>query len=249
MIYFNDQFIKNENSISIHDSGFTTGIGIFDSMLAHDGELIHSKDHYDRIIFDSENIIGIAPHLTYKNFISICHKLLEQNNLKTNHARVRTMITGSTTPKPLMKSTQTSILIHVANATPPNENKIMRVALVTDFPRIAGCKLENSKRLDYSRSYAARRAAEKLGAEDAILINTDGHIACGTTSNIFIKENGKLFTPPLSDGVLAGVTRKNILRKNPTTNQESISLDRLKKADIIYLTNSFFGMKPVKLIN
>ncbi len=249
MIYFNGQCIDDENLISIYDSGFTTGIGIFDSMLAHEGELIHCIDHFDRIIFDSKNIMGIAPELSFKNFVSICQKLLLQNNLNQNYARVRTTITGATAPKPLAKVTQTSILIHVANTIPPHKDEIMSVAIIKDYPRIAGCKLENSKRLDYSRSYAARRDAEKRGAQDAILINTDSNIACGTTSNIFIEENGKLFTPPLSDGVLAGVTRKNILRKNSTVKEETISINRLRRANKIYLTNSFLGIKEVKLIN
>ena len=108
MIFYNGQYLKDDNIISINDSGFTTGIGIFDSMLAHKGELTHCIDHYDRIIFDSNNVIGLKPNLSFNNFVSICRKLLGENNLNNDYARIRTTITGSITPKPLSKSTTTS---------------------------------------------------------------------------------------------------------------------------------------------
>ncbi len=249
MIFFNGQYLKDDNIIPVNDSGFTTAIGIFDSMLSYKDELIHCIDHFDRILFDSKNVIGIEPKLSFNNFVTICRKLLAENKFDHDYARIRTTITGGIANAPLAKATECSILIHVAKASAPDENTPITAAVITDHPRIAGCVLENSKRLDYTRSYAARRKAENKGAQEAIITNTNGTIACGATSNIFIKENLKLVTPPLSDGVLAGVTRKNILRKNKAVIEESISIDRLKAADEVYLTNSFFGMKRVKLLH
>jgi len=247
MIYYNGNYTKNKNIIPINDSGFATAIGIFDSMLSKNGTLIHGQDHYDRILFDAKNVIGIEPQLYFDEFEKICSTLLKENNLSNDYARIRTTVTGGEVSKPLEPSKDISILIHVVKTVAPDENTPVTATIITDYPRIAGCRLENSKRLDYSRSYAARRAAEEKGVTEAILINTNGNIACGATSNIFIKEGDTLITPPLSDGVLAGVTRKNILRDTPTAKEESISPNRLKQADAAFLTNSFFGMKPIKV--
>ncbi|MEM8834157.1 MAG: aminotransferase class IV [Pseudomonadota bacterium] len=225
----------------------TTGIGVFDSMLVKDSELQYGQDHYDRLIHDADTVIGAKSSLSFSDFENIIHELLKKNSLTDGFVRVRSTITGGEVNAPLAKSDTPTIFISAAATTLPDTTTPLKCAVITDFPRIAGCKLENCKRLDYSRSYAARRKAEELGAGEAILTNTEGNIACGATSNIFIRENGKLITPPLSDGILAGVTRKNIMKEKEVI-EESISIDRLRSADKIYLTNSFFGMREIKIV-
>ena len=222
MIYINGHYKEASDTLISHrDSGFSTGIGIFDSMLAVDGKPIHPQEHYERIIDDVECVIGLSPPYPpacggeaiaggEKNFVNIIHDLLDKNNLTTGYARIRTTVTGGEVKRPLAPAQIPTILIDAASCDAPPEMPVT-CAIINDFPRIAGCVLENCKRLDYSRSYAARRKAESLGAEEAILTNTDGNIACGAASNIFIEESGVLITPPLSDGVLAGVTRRKIL--------------------------------------
>ena len=248
MIYFNGNYIDETTPfISHRDCSFTTAIGIFDSMLSVKGKLIHLQEHYQRILHDSEIVIGITPTLSLEKFETICLKLLKENSLMKGHARIRTTITGGLVDKPLAPAHTPTILIDAALSAPLNNETPLKCAIITDFPRITGCILENCKRLDYSRSYAARRQAEKQGAEEAILTNTNGNIACGATSNIFIEENGVLITPPLSDGVLAGVTRRKLIEERNVL-EESISPDRLKSADKIYLTNSFFGLREITLL-
>lgn len=248
LIFLNGDYIKdNAPLISHRDSGFTTGIGIFDSMLAQNGEPIYIQEHYERIVHNTKIVIGFKPELSFNKFKKICYHLLKKNNLKDNYARIRTTITGGIVKVPLAPAQEPTILIDTQASTNPDNIKPAKCVIIKDFPRIAGCTLENCKRLDYSRSYAARRAAEKRGGDEAILTNTSGNIACGTTSNIFIEENGQLITPPLSDGVLAGITRKNLIEKR-NVKEESISIDRLKNADNIFLTNSFIGLRQAFLI-
>lgn len=251
-IYINGTYQEADDvSISHRDSGFTTGNGIFDSMLVKDGTAIHAREHYERIIHDVGIVIGIDPDFSFEEFEKIYKMLLEKNNIQEGYARIRTTITGGVVDAPLDPVNTPTILMGAAATDNPNDITPVTAAIITDFPRIAGCILENCKRSDYSRSYAARREAEKIGAVEAILTNTDGNIACGATSNIFIEENGNLITPPLSDGVLAGVTRRKLIeerQKNQEVREESISIERLKSADKIFLTNSFIGLRPVTLL-
>jgi len=248
IVYLNGEFLEdNQNLISHSDSGFTTGIGIFDSMLALDGQLIHGSEHFERIIYDTKTVIGLKPNMSFDKFNDICQKLFTKNNLEKNYVRVRTTITGGNVKAPLLPAHTPTILIHIAQSYNPEKVEPISCAIISDYPRIAGCKLENCKRLDYSRSYAARRAAEALGAEEAILTNTNGDIACGATSNIFIEENGTLIPPPLIDGVLSGVPRRKIIQDKNAL-EETISLERLKKADKSYLTNSFIGLRQIQKI-
>ena len=85
-------------------------------------------------------------------------------------------------------------------------------------------------------------------AEDAIMLNSAGHVCCATTSNIFVREGEKLFTPPLSDGVLSGITREKIMGRHDVT-EESLLPERLFEADAVFLTNSIQGVRPVKRID
>lgn len=247
ILFLNDEYIDEDDfKISHQDSGLSTSNGVFDSMLAHNGTPVHLDDHYDRLMHDASIVIGNAPNLSKEKFLQLCANLLEKNNLTNGYARIRSTITGGTVSAPLALSTYPTFFMSVGHAVPPNEIKPIKCAVITDYPRIAGCALENCKRLDYSRSYAARRKAQELGADEAIVTNTNGNIACGATSNIFIQENGNLITPPLSEGVLAGVTRKNLMIERDVK-EEIISLNRLKSADQIYLTNSFFNLRDVIL--
>ena len=246
IIYLNGEFKEGKTPLISHkDCGFTTSIGIFDSMLAKEGKPLHIIEHFERIMHDSETVIGLKPDLSFRDFCGIVARLLANNAKDAPYARIRTTITGGQVPAPLSPASKPTILIDVSSCDAPPETPIT-CAIITNFPRIAGCVLENCKRLDYSRSYAARRKAESLGAEEAILINTDGNVACGATSNIFIEENGILITPPLTDGVLAGVTRRKILAEQGVK-EESISVERLQNADKIYLTNSFINLRCVTL--
>ena len=76
------------------------------------------------------------------------------------------------------------------------------------------------------------------------MTNTDGNIACASTSAIFIVEGSDIITPPLEDGVLDSISRRALVR-DYGAKQESISPERLKGADFIFLTNTIRGVRPV----
>lgn len=235
--------------ISSDDAGFVNGLGVFDSMLAIDGVLQNPAEHFDRLLHDIQVVMGYdASWLPgFVDMTNIWVPLLSHNNMMKGFARVKTIVTGGTSSGPLKVSNVPSVVVSVARAADPESVLPLTCAIVRDFPRVAGDALENCKRLDYTRSFAARREAQNIGAEEAIITNTQGHIACAATSNVFIRENGKLYTPPLSDGVLAGITRRMILARGEAVEQ-TLSEDRLRNAEAVYLTNSFTGMREVSKI-
>ncbi len=246
MIWLNGTFVSAQAPHIHHqNSGWTTGLGIFDSLLCIDGVPQHVQDHYERLLHDSEFVLRQSPKdFSFLLFKRVIKELLKKNNLKNGLARIRTTVIGGVQSIPLDPLTDITILMSAGLAYPPTP---ITAVIITDYPRIAGCPLENCKRLDYTRSYAARMDAREKGATDALLTNTNGDIACGTTSNIFIEEHEQLITPPLSDGVLAGVTRKNLIKERDIR-EENISIDRLLKADKVYLSNSFMGLQAIKIL-
>lgn len=246
LFWINGEFREYAPALTPDDAGIVTGIGVFDSMLAVDGVPQYADEHLARVTGDSRVVMGVSPALP-ADINDIIVSLLMQNNLAQGHARIRTVITAGPMSAPLARPDRLTVMMTVGPAPAPEGFPPTRGVIITDFPRIAGCVLENCKRLDYTRSYAARRKAETMGGDEAIITNTNGHIACAATSNIFIVENGRWITPPLSDGVLDGVTRRHVIADKNAA-EESIPPERLRAAQEVYLTNSFVGLRPVILV-
>ncbi len=236
--------------VAHNDTGFSGGLGVFDTMLAVDGVLIDAKAHFERLQHDAEAVLGIGgPWLpTFSSLSEAWLPLLGENRLTHGHARVKTIVTGGVSDAVLRIAQTPSVVISVSSSPAPDSFGPIPCRIIPDYRRIAGDVLENCKRLDYSRSFAARRKAQEQGAEDAIFLNTDGNVACGATSNLFIVEGGHYITPPLADGVLDGITRRGILRDKRGFEQ-SISPERLRGAEEIYLCNSFTGLRQVILLS
>jgi branched-subunit amino acid aminotransferase/4-amino-4-deoxychorismate lyase len=99
----------------------------------------------------------------------------------------------------------------------------------------------------------ARAEAEGSGADEALLLNNEGNVAEAAAGNLFWLENGAVCTPPVSDGALAGVTREIVLEisraRNVPTKEQPASLNQLRRADGIFLTNSVAGIVPVSALD
>ena len=91
--------------------------------------------------------------------------------------------------------------------------------------------------------------ARRAGADDALFLNADDHLTEATTSNLWIVEAGRVLTPPLQEGLLAGITRDWVFRSLPGAGievaEEIMSQDRLAAADEVFLTGTVKGIMPV----
>ncbi len=102
-------------------------------------------------------------------------------------------------------------------------------------------------------SYAAERLllarARAQGADEALRRNLAGRIGEGTRSNLFLFEGDRLVTPPLSEGLLAGITRWFLIRIAPengfTPAEEPVPVDRLLGADEAFLASTLRGVVPL----
>lgn len=243
-VWINGTFVSADHaSLPLNDSGILNGIGVFDTMLAIDGTPQHGEEHFARLRRHAHTVMGLT---TDDDFMDIAITLLQRAGLTQGRARVRTCITGGVIPSPLSPATNPSRFMQVSAA--PENTIPVHAWIIPDFPRVAGCALETCKRLDYTRAYAARRAAEALGGNDAIMTNTNGMVACAATSNIFIVEDGQWFTPPLEDGVLDGITRRHVLLEKDAV-EESMLPERVEKADAVYICNSMTGLRPLSSLN
>ena len=98
--------------------------------------------------------------------------------------------------------------------------------------------------------YAARLdRARRFGADEAILVNGRGEVTEGTRTTVWVEVDGRLWTPPLAAGGLAGVFRAEALATDPRTGERPLTPDDLRAADAVLLTNALRGWMPVRLVD
>jgi len=249
-IWLNGRFVDKTSPLIMHDdSGFLRANGVFDSMLAVNGKPVSAREHYDRLKHDCQVILRIDLPLSFDDFYENAQRLLKENGIDQDHyARIRTQITGGILKDFLGKPQQPTISISCSRTRTPDNQELIKAWVISDYPRIAGCKLENCKKLDYTRSFQAMQDTRDKGGNEPLITNTDSNVACASTSAVFIIEAGQIITPPLSDGILDSISRR-ILIRDYGAKQESISPERLEQADEIFLSNTIRGIRPVIELN
>ncbi|MFQ3598291.1 MAG: aminodeoxychorismate synthase component I [Chloroherpetonaceae bacterium] len=95
----------------------------------------------------------------------------------------------------------------------------------------------------------ATKRARQLGLADFIFLNERGEVSEGAISNVFVEKRGRLYTPPISSGILAGVYRQYVLETYPNATEQVLQLDDLKDAERIWICNAVRGMREVDLIS
>ncbi|MDP6963989.1 MAG: aminotransferase class IV [Planctomycetota bacterium] len=128
------------------------------------------------------------------------------------------------------------------------------ILCISDFRLDPLDPMAGAKTISRATHQRARALAIEQGAFEAIFLTIDGDIAEGTSTNIFVYQDGVVSTPPLSRGILGGVTRQNILRACESEGikccERQVSLRDLELADEIFVTNAVIGVTPVtKILN
>jgi branched-chain amino acid aminotransferase len=134
-----------------------------------------------------------------------------------------------------------TLVVAVAPQAPwPDTTTVVTVPWVrNERSAIAGVKTTS-----YAENVVALLRARELGASEAILANTRGELCEGTGTNVFVIIDGKVFTPPLASGCLAGVTRDLILEWFDVTEQ-AFDLSVLTGADEVFISSSTRDVHPV----
>jgi branched-subunit amino acid aminotransferase/4-amino-4-deoxychorismate lyase len=124
------------------------------------------------------------------------------------------------------------------------------ITLVTTSARVAKedplAQIKSGNKLTY---VLAKRLAKQSGADDGLILNSDGNITETSSANIFWIQDGILRTPPQSDGVLPGITRRHVIdlatALGPAPREESVSSDTLKQAEAVFVTSATTGIRAI----
>lgn len=255
MIYYlNNQFIANNTyAIDVYDRGFLLGDGVFTTLKSISGRLISLDKHIQRLNANTQQI-KINLVLDVNEINTICQELLLKNNLLNSDAVIRITLTRGVGERGI-NIPQEQVPTLLISAAPYKNSNLPSINLcTTSIIRFEKSITSQIKSLNYLEAILARDEAIANGFDDAILLNSVGHVACTTVANIFfIHKNGELVTPPISDGVLAGVVRSNIIdrchKNNIKFKESSIKLSDLDDYSGCFITNSIIGIQTINKIN
>ena len=249
IIYANGKYTSQKKlTFDISDRGLLLGDGVFDTMLYQNNELTYYNDHYKRLK-TAAKLLSFNFNLTNKQLKNIITNLIKKNNFQNKQIAIRTNITRGVSKRGLDFDKSHKVGIYIKLNLIPKSLFMKSIKLgIANIRRNSTSPISQNKTLNYLDNVIEKNRAAKNGYEDAIFLNINEKVSCTTTSNIFYVQKNKIYTPPLKDGVLNGVMREQFLKKKIATTQTT-SLNNLLKSDYIFLTNSVFGIRPVKTIS
>ena len=249
IIYANGKYTSQKKlTFDISDRGLLLGDGVFDTMLYQNNELTYYNDHYKRLK-TAAKLLSFNFNLTNEQLKNIITNLIKKNNFQNKQIAIRTNITRGVSKRGLDFDKSHKVGIYIKLNLIPKSLFMKSIKLgIANIRRNSTSPISQNKTLNYLDNVIEKNRAAKNGYEDAIFLNINEKVSCTTTSNIFYVQKNKIYTPPLKDGVLNGVMREQFLKKKIATTQTT-SLNNLLKSDYIFLTNSVFGISPVKTIS
>ena len=242
-IYLNGELVQQETAtVSALDRGLLHGYGLFETMRSYGGRVFRLEEHYQRLCRGAERV-GIEAPFSLADLVGATTGVLQRNGLED--ARVRLMLTAGA------EGAAGSVILLAREVTEYPRQLYRRgmSALVTPVRRNETSPLSGVKSLNYLENLLVREDARRQGVDEAILLNTRGLVAEGSASNVFLVLDGRLVTPNLSSGCLAGVTRQAVLELAAESGLEVIETDvelaAFASASEAFLTGSVMEVMPL----
>ncbi|GAA4237485.1 aminotransferase class IV [Postechiella marina] len=253
MINFNENIVDNNTKLSIENRGYTYGDALFETIKVANGKILYWEDHYFRLMASMRIMrMEIPMNFTMEYLQEQIEKTLNANQLLTSSARVKLMVHRNEGGLYLPNTNAVSFIISVK---PLDQNiyihntDFYEVDLYKDHylsPSLLSTLKTNNKALNVIGNIYAK----ENNLNNCFVLNTDKQVVEALNGNVFLIKGNTVKTPPLNNGCLKGVMRKQIielLEKLPDWELEEspISPFEIQKADEIFITNVIVGVQPV----
>lgn len=244
-----------EARVSPEMNGLYHGTGAFETMLSDAGGIFRFSDHIDRL-HDGLNYLGIEtgkePRLYTKSLRQDVDRLLKVNGLDKKRVRIRIQVSEAGTGGYSAGAPPRTLTLITADGLADTAGKSVR--LVTSPVRVvpSACRPARLKLSNMLHYRDAMRRAKSLGADDALMYNTEGMIAESAIANLFWLKNGVVRTPSAACDILPGIMRRALLQMVEESMSDQLQTEEgvfrpeeLHSADCVWLTNSVIGLVPV----
>lgn len=232
--------------IAFDDRGLTLGDGLFETLLAVDGEPTAATAHLNRMTRGCA-VLGL-PGPDRVEAVRLMKAALAEAGLQAGRAAVRLTLTAGSGGRGLDRPEGLTPRMFATAAPAPLPTGPARLA-TSAVRRNTGSPASRLKTLAYLDNVLARTEAQGAGADEALMLSSDGHVACAAAANVFWARDGRLFTPSPDCGVLEGIVRAAVIARardaGLTVVEGRFGPDVLGAAETIFLTNSLIGIRAV----
>ena len=248
---------ESASAVSALDRGLLLGDGLFETMRTADSQVLQWQRHWERLCAGA-GVIGLALPWTATDLSDAIRQTLHANDLCAATVRLTITRGGSAARGLLPPAGIRPTLIIRATPFVPYSDRLYRsgmsVVVSRKVRRNELSPLSRVKSLCYLDNIVARQEAAETGADEALLLNTQGNVACATTANVFTVRAGRLYTPPVADGALPGTVRALVCaelapRIGCDVSETHLAGSALREADEVFLTNALMGIMPVCAID
>jgi branched-chain amino acid aminotransferase len=254
MIWLNGRLVaRGQAHIDPADRGFLLADGLFETLLARRGHVAMLGEHLQRLAEGAAEL-GIPLPLDPPGIAEAVRETLHANHLLAEEAALRITLTRGPGQRGLLPpdDPRPSLLISAAAYHPPAVEGFAAIT-ATRTRRNEKSLTARLKTLGYLDNVIAQTEAAAAGADEAIMLNGAGQVACGARSNLFAVIDGILMTPPIGEGALPGITRRAVLElckaQQVHVAERAIAPASLRAASEMFITNSLLGLMPVRRLD
>ena len=253
-IFVNGDVIKKSDAkVSVFDSGFMLGDGVWEGLRLYDRQWVFFDEHMERL-FSAAKAIDLNIDHDAEGILNALEKTRLSNNIETDaHARI--MITRGVKIRPfqhpsLSQSGPTFVII-IEHSKP----QIARPIKLATVPHIRGLPMSQDPKLNSHSKLncvLACIAAEKAGADEALMLDINGFVNTTNACNFFIVRNGEVWTST-GDYCMNGITRGKVIEicnnNNIKVFEKNFSLVDTYSADEAFLTGTFGAQTAVSSVD
>ncbi|MCP4981239.1 MAG: aminotransferase class IV [Gammaproteobacteria bacterium] len=249
-------FPRDQARVSVFDSGFVLGDGVWEGLRVHHGKIAFLGQHLDRL-YEGAKALDMEMEVTAEQLSVRLYRLLEKNNMQDGvHIRLMVSRGVKATPyqDPRITITPPTIVIipEYKQALPETAQKGIKLFTVhvrRGYPDIQDPKLNSHSKLN---CITACIQAAKAGADEALMLDPHGFVATCNSTHFFILRKGEVWTSS-GDYCLGGITRGNVIQlcgqNQIPLRQKNFSLIDVYGADEAFVTGTFAGLAPVREVD
>ena len=258
LVYLNGEFVpRSEARISIFDSGFVLGDGIWEGLRLVQGRLISLDAHLDRL-FEGATAIALDIGMTRTEVTKALFDTLAKNGMSSDGAHVRLMVTRGIkrTPNqdPRFVIGKATVVIVAEWKTPKPESKTRGLSLFTSTYRTSGPDVFDLRLNSHSRLNLIQALIQAIhaGADEALMLDPRGFVASCNSTNFFIVRQGELWT---STGAYSfkGITQRNVIEAwtaaGGVARECDFTLAQVYSAQEAFVTGTLGGVTPVTRVD